>query len=750
MDRELLIEIGCEEMPAAWLPGLTRQVGEALQTRLAEWRLSGETPVETFSTPRRLTACIAKLTERQTDLEELLTGPPVSAAFDASGKPTPAAAGFARKQGAEVSMLERVETPKGPYLAFRRKQRGKPAVDVLPDVLTAVLRDLNFPKSMHWDAWIDDGRGELLFGRPIRWILFLYGGRVVPFEIRRTEIAQSPQVQDARSGAVTYGHRFLTTSGRAGRAIKVRSFDDYRARLLENFVVLDRGERHDRIARELEAKARKLNGRVASGLMNRSALLEEVPDLVEYPSVIAGFIQEEFLKLPPEVLTTTLVHHQHYFPVVDEAGRLKNAFLAVTNTDSANEKIVARNAERVVTARLRDARFFWEADRRTALEAHVQRLDTLQFHKKLGTYLEKTKRIAALAEWIAETVFGRADAACDAQRAAYLSKADLVTDMVREFTELQGTIGGIYAREEGQPEAVWKAIYYQYLPIGIEPDAPPTREELGPAAASWAALSLADKLDTLVGMFYAGERPTGSRDPFGLRRQTHGILKILLDLPSLIGNSAKPTLDVLLNKAAEPFGAFGSAAWDAERAHSLFLFVGERYRYVLAQRGFDPRNVEAVLQGRRFDRLSASDALKRLQALPEFSESPDFKQLAACFKRVKNIATELSVPEIESARAEADPWAKLAEPAELNLVAELRRRQPVIERVLESGENYREAFTEAARFGPAVDRFFNEVFVMVEDLELRRARLYLMNRLERLIRKLFDPSEVVTQTEAQP
>ncbi|MBE3073190.1 MAG: glycine--tRNA ligase subunit beta, partial [Acidobacteria bacterium] len=262
MDRELLIEIGTEEIPAGWLPALTRQIGEHVAAGLAAERLGAAAIVETFSTPRRLAARVARVAERQTDLEEVLTGPPVSAAIGADGQPGPAAIGFARKHGVEVTDLDRVDTPRGQYLAYRRRQRGKAAVDVLPAVLGRVLRDLSFPKQMRWDAWLDDGRGELLFGRPIRWIVFLYGGRVVPFVIRRAVLAESPQVQEVRSGAVTYGHRFLTTSGRAGRAIKVKTFEDYRAKLLENFVVLDRGERHDKIARELDAHAQRLGGRV--------------------------------------------------------------------------------------------------------------------------------------------------------------------------------------------------------------------------------------------------------------------------------------------------------------------------------------------------------------------------------------------------------------------------------------------------------------------------------------------------------
>jgi glycyl-tRNA synthetase beta chain len=744
MDRELLIEIGCEELPASWLPGLTRQVGDAVRSRLAVARLSVDSAIDAFSTPRRLTVCVAKVGERQTDFEELITGPPVSAAVDASGQPTGAALGFARKQGVEVSALEQVETPKGPYLGFRKKLRGKPAVDVLPDVLASVLRNLSFPKAMRWDAWLDDGRGELLFGRPIRWILFLYGGRVVPFEIRRTEIAQSPQVQDVRSAAVTYGHRFLTTSGRAGRAIKVRSFDDYRARLLENFVVLDRAERHDRITRELEAKARKLNGRVASSLVSRSALLEEVPDLIEYPSIIAGFVQEEFLKLPQEVLTTTLVHHQHYFPVVDDSGHLKNAFLAVTNTDSVNEKIVGRNAERVVTARLRDARFFWEADRRTKLEDRVDRLDTILFHRKLGTYRAKAERLASLAAWVAVEAFESPTAMDDAQRAGRLAKADLATDMVREFTELQGTMGGIYARTEGDSEAVWKAIYYHYLPVATEPEAPPSRPELGAAAVPWAAVSVADKLDTLVGMFLAGEKPTGSRDPFGLRRQAHGLLRVLADLPELTGLRSRPTLHVLVSRAIEPFS---QAGLEMEGLPLLWAFLLERYRYLLEQRGFDVRNVRAVVHEDSVQHLNPLSARLELEALPEFTESPDFRQLAIAFKRVRNIARERA--DVDFAEGDRqDPHVVLIEPAEQALMAEIDRRAPVIEQVLNAGENYRTAFAEAAKFGPAVDRFFAEVFVMVEDTALRNARLRLMKRLERLILRLADISEIVPEKDS--
>lgn len=278
MERELLIEIGVEELPAAWLPDLTDQLKRVVEKRLAEFRLGLVAPVETFGTPRRLTARVARLAERQEDLEELLTGPPVTAAIDAAGQPTPAGLGFARKYSVEFAELTRVQTAKGEYVAHNRRERGRASVDVLTDVLAGVLRDLSFPKAMRWDAELADGRGELLFGRPIRWLLFLYGGRVVPFTIGRSALARGGSVADIDSEAVTYGHRFLSTSGRPGRSIKVRHFDEYRAKLAEHFVILDRDERRDRIRRELELHARRLGGRVRQG---HGALLDEVPDLVE-------------------------------------------------------------------------------------------------------------------------------------------------------------------------------------------------------------------------------------------------------------------------------------------------------------------------------------------------------------------------------------------------------------------------------------------------------------------------------------
>jgi glycyl-tRNA synthetase beta chain len=731
MDRELLIEIGVEELPAAWLPGLTRQLQERVEKGLKDLRIAPGAPVETYATPRRLTARVGRIAERQDDLDEEISGPPVSAAFGKDGKPTLAALGFAKKNGVEFEALGRKQTPKGEYLVFHRHLRGRSAVDALPDLMRGVLRDLAFPKQMHWDAALDDGRGDLLFGRPIRWLLFLYGGRVVPFTIGRAANASGHLVQDVESGALTYGHRFLATSGRAGRSIKVRSFDEYQARLKEHFVVLDHTERRERIVRALEMHAKRLGGRVQ--LKEHASLLDEVADLVEYPAVVAGFFDRSFLGLPPEVLVTTLVHHQHFVPVVSDHGELKEAFLAVVNTQPQDERLIAKNAERVVTARLRDAKFFWESDRKVPLESRMERLHTVLFHKKLGSYRDKAERIEKLAGWIAAEVFGLPQHAAHAGTAGRLAKADLTTDMVFEFPELQGTMGGIYARAQGLPEAVWRGIYYHYLPVGVEADAPPSKEQLGAGSVVWAAVSLADKLDTVLGLFAAGERPSGSRDPFGMRRSAHGVIRILMDLPDLTGADVEIPLATLLAEAFRPHEQHASDVGAAGLAEAFWL---ERLRYALEQRGFAHEIVRAATWPAAIAPLRA----RRIAgALQDMRTSADFQALAVLFKRVKNIARE---------RRDETPVdrAALTEPAEQALVDELEKRRPRVAQAA-SVADYKRAFTEIAGLRPAVDRFFVDVFVMADDPRTRNARLALMAELRDLILALADISEIVPQTE---
>ena len=518
----------------------------------------------------------------------------------------------------------------------------------------------------------------------------------------------------------------------------MRSFDDYRNRLLENFVIIERSERHNKIARELDAKAQRLQGRVSRVVRQDSGLLEEVPDLVEYPSVIAGTFAREFLELPEEVLTTTLIHHQHYFPVEGEDGKLKEAFLAVINIEPDNERTIARNAERVVTARLRDARFFWEADRKVTLESRIERLSTLVFHKKLGSYKDKGSRIETLARWIAKDGFGATDdVANQAALAARLAKTDLATDMVREFPELQGIMGGVYARAEGQPESVWKAIYHHYLPHGVEVDAPPTKAQLGRAAVTWAAVSLADKLDTLVGLFSAGEKPTGSRDPFGLRRAAQGVLKILVDLEALTGMSRRPTLDKMIDQAYE---GFGLPIPQGDARNSLRLFLMDRLQHLMQARGAGYEEVQTVTGGRvdRVVEISPVDLIEWASAWKRLVGTPLFESAAEAHKRAKKIVEAEWEPSGDRVSREQQETA-LIEPAERDLRHQLDRVGEEIERALVARQPDR-AIQAIASIQPIIGRFFTEVRVVVPDKQLKDARLSLLMDFHDAVSRFGDPS----------
>jgi glycyl-tRNA synthetase beta chain len=739
--RELLIEIGLEELPASWLPAATRALGDVLTAALADARLDAAGPVTTWSTPRRLAVRVGGVAERQADREELLTGPPVSAAFAADGSPTPAATGFARRNGVEVANLERIEVPekKGTYLAVRVQHRGRAATDVLPEVLATALRAMPFPKQMRWDARLDDGRGELLFGRPIRWLVFLFGDEVVPFTILRSAQATGSLVQPVVAGRVTRGHR---VHGASGASLVVHSVADYRSALARNGVVLDRDERRARIDAELTAEAAR-RGASIDAVRAGAALLQEVPDLIEYPVVVSGGFADEFLALPEEVLTTTMIHHQHFFPLQRNDGALMPAFLAVLNTEPASTDVVSRNLERVLTARLRDARFFWDADRARPLADRVDALDTVLFHKKLGTYREKAARVEALARWLCADVLQAPHLAAAAATAGRLCKVDLATSMVRELTELQGTMGGIYAREDGHPATVWKAIYHHYLPQGVEADAPPSAAVLGEAARTWAAVAMADKLDTLVGMFAVGERPTGSRDPHGLRRAAQGLVRTLVDLEALTGVGTAVTLGPLVAAAARPFAEGG--AGDASGDPDLWRFLVERLRYVLEQRGYDVRNVRAVTHGHPAA-LAPAAALRRLEVLATVADSAEFRQLATLFKRVRNIVAKNAPEGMAALHAAGAPLESiLTEEAERALWSQYQQCAPGIAEAAAGGDRLQEAFERCARLGPAVARFFDDVMVMCDDPTLRMARLRLVFSIEQLVLQLADVSEIVSQ-----
>ncbi len=476
---------------------------------------------------------------------------------------------------------------------------------------------------MHWDAMLDDGKGDLLFGRPIRWMLYLYGGRVVPFTIARTPAAQTSQVQDVPTGAVTYGHRFLTTSGRAGRAIKVRSFDEYRARLLENFVILERAERHNKIARELDAKAQRLQGRVSRTVNHETGLLLEVPDLVEYPSVVAGTFALEFLELPEEVLTTTLIHHQHYFPVEGDDGKLKNAFLAVINTEPDNERTIARNAERVVSARLRDARFFWEADRKIPLESRIDRLGTLLFHKKLG-HLQGEGRADRHAGGV--DCRARARRRCrDREARRHGRPPGKGRPRDRHGPGIPRAAGHHGRDLRPRRRAARGGVEGDLLPLSADRRrsgcAADEARSSGKAAVTWAAVSLADKLDTIVGLFAAGEKPTGSRDPYALRRAAQGVVKMLVDLQATSGVQSAVDLKRLIDRA---FAGYAGALEPDDRClgcRARRVHRGTRAAPVRAARLQGGRRPGG--EGRTGD--SRPSAFRRVEALAQARQSKELR-----------------------------------------------------------------------------------------------------------------------------
>ena len=530
--RELLVEIGCEELPADWLGDLVDRFGASLGHFLEKARIEVSGEVRAFGTPRRLVAHGTAVAARQEDRHETLVGPPARVGRNESGW-TRAAEGFARKHGIGPADLDRaltlIWTKRGEYVAIRRRSRGKTALAVLPGVLEKTLRSLHFPKAMHWDARIS---GEpFLFGRPIRWIVALFGDEVSPFEIAVD--GGEPVISSNRSR----GHRFRARRGGAGTPFAVDSFAALREGLHARYVMLDRDARAARLRELLHTRERQVGASRAGSLR-----LDQLADLVEWPGTVLGRYPDSFLALPEEIRHTVLVHHQKYIPLADAP-----AFVAVTNMPDDPEGHIRRGSERVVRARLRDARFFWDQDRKTALRDRRADLAGVRFHEKLGSFSEKAERLESLAGWIADQVGADPEAA---RQAAGLAKCDLTTGLVGEFASLQGIAGGLLLREEGAPEAVWRAVYDHYRPGGLRGRLPRT--------VTGAIVSLADSADTLASLTLARESVSGAGDPFGLRRAAFSVIRILDAGPALRGGSRRdpwPTPAALFERVRETYGA---------------------------------------------------------------------------------------------------------------------------------------------------------------------------------------------------
>lgn len=695
MVSELLLEIGCEEIPARFLPGASQQLKQNVQRVLSVHSL-GFDQIEAYSTPRRLIVHASGVAATQPDRSQDITGPPWAIAFGRDGRPTAAALGFARKNRVGVEALSQVKTPKGSYLGYRKQVPGRAAGGILAEEIPNAVKGLDLPKSMRWEA------SRFLFLRPIRWILCLFDGQVVPFRLA-----------SVRSGDRTCGHRILA----GNRELAVTRFADYRQKLQEAHVEIDSMTRLRGIQAGLEAAALEQGGRPVED----RKLLQTVAHLSEHPSVVCGDFAPEFLKLPAEVLITVMREHQKYFSLQDREGELLPKFLAVVDSDEAFAPQVRAGHERVLRARLSDAAFFWESDSRVSLQDRLGLLKKITYQRNLGTLFDKTLRIKALSKFLVQGI-RQPELLAPVQRAAELCKTDLTTEMVREFSNLQGVVGGLYARAQGIEAAVSEAIYDHYLPVAAEDPVP--------RGLAGAIVAMADKLDMLAGAFCLGLVPTGSRDPLGLRRQAMGLIRILL------AKELDLSCQGMLDKAYEGVRGFADRSLE-ETSLTFRNFLQDRMRFLFREQGFRHDEINAVLEV-CWDH--PVESRKRLGAVAGMRESSDFQSLATSFKRIKNILLKAGI-DPRSAGA-IDP-ARFTTPEEKLLHSRVETVDRQIAGDLREGR-HQAALGMMASLRPAVDAFFDQVLVMDEDPQVRSNRLALLAMLLQTFLKVADVSEMVT------
>jgi glycyl-tRNA synthetase beta chain len=701
---DFLFEIGCEEIPAGMLPGAIKELKVILEKYLTANNLIHSSPIEVYGAPRRLAASCTNLREKQPDETKEITGPPKSVSYDASGKPTRAAESFAQKMNVPVAELATISTPKGEYLSAKQVIRGRSAKEILEEVLPRTVAEIPWPRSMYWTS-----AEGLHFIRPIRWVVAILGGK--PLQL---------SLGDAVAGNQSSGHRFLSKG-----KIPLRGAMDYVQKLKANFVLVRPEDRKKKIEGEL----RSLASRKGLRIHEDAHLMNLVTYLNEYPTAIIGGFHPAYLELPDEILITVMRDHQKYFALERKDGKLAPNFLAVINLDKDKAGLIRAGHERVLRARFADGRFFWETDQKCRLADYLPKLAAVTYQEKLGSYGEKVERMRELARWLSEQWFasGIAHASVGAaDRAAELSKCDLVTEMVREFTELQGIVGGLYAKSQGEPEEVAWAVYDQYKPAGLEDSIP--RNIAG------QALALADKFDSLVGCFAVGLVPSGSSDPFALRRAAIGIVKILVEtklpvsLSMVIARSAR-TLANGPRKIAVSTGV----------EKQVLEFLLDRARFVLKETaGLAYDEINAALAAGADDLV---DAIRRMEAIRAIRKTKNFEPLAVSFKRIRKII-EKAGPEagwkLSSVRSDL-----FTEDAERELHALAASAMKEVEQQKRAGK-YREALQGIAALRPAVDRFFDEVMVMAEDEQIRKNRLTLLSRLLSEFSTIADFSEIVT------
>lgn len=691
-----LLEIGVEEIPHWMIAPALADVERLFRAVLEENRLEAE-GLRLDGTPRRLVLRCAALPARQADREELVMGPPKSAGEGA-------AVGFARKNGVEMASLTTETTQKGEYFALRRTVAGRETGAILAAALPALIAKIPWPKAMYWT-----GKDGERFIRPIRWIACLLGDEVVEFEFA-----------GVKAGANTRGHRQM------GADEIVFDHTNYEDRLRKNGVILSAAERKKKI---LDGIRKLLLGKDLM-LASDQALLEDLAYLTEFPTPILGSFDEKFLDLPAEVLTTVMRHHQRYFTLQKADGSMAPHFIAVMNMKADRQGYVRKGNERVLEARFNDARFFWEVDQQKPLRERIEDLKSVTFQARLGSYHAKTEGIEAGATRMARML--DLDVAA-VRRAASLAKTDLTTEMVKELTELQGVMGGLYAKSQDEPEAVWRAVYEHYLPQSLEDPIPATIEG--------RLLSMADKLDTLEGCFAIGIVPTGSKDPFGLRRAAQGVVKVLVE--GRIALNLRELLTAGAEETHRTFAALAIAGYDDAReadgtlkwSRQLWDFLLDRIRYYFRDvRKFQYDEVNAALASAW---QTLPDLEDRLFALQMVRETENFEPLAASFKRIRNILKQAhwSSGTVNAALLEAGP--------ERDLFDELSRLEPEVRQASQS-RDYLRALQLMATLRDAVDRFFDSVLVNAPDADVRANRLAFLGRLLNEFSSIADFSEIVT------
>ncbi|MHB8173237.1 MAG: glycine--tRNA ligase subunit beta [Nitrospirota bacterium] len=685
---ELLLEIGTEEIPAGFIPKALTAMEILLAKMLSDARLSPG-KIKAMGNPRRLMLHVEGLSSGQPDMVRVVTGPPKRAAFSADGKPTKAAEGFARGLGVLVDDLKVIETDKGEYVSATVEEKGAEAAEVLSGLLPKFILAIPFPKSMRW------ADRDIRFARPIHWILALFGGEIVHFEL-----------DGIKSGELTRGHRFLSPG-----VFRVKDFDTYIHQTRDNFTIVDPEARREMVRRQVEQTAASVNAIV----LTDDGLLEEVSFLVEYPVAVLGSFDREFLMLPREVLVNSMREHQRYFALTDSHGALMPNFITISNTKAEDMDVVRAGNERVLRARLSDARYFYEHDLKRPLADRVEDLKKVVFQIKLGTTYEKVTRVVKLSEYIAGALYKDEKIIKDASRAAYLCKADLVTGMVYEFPNLQGIMGGEYARKTGENEQVSKAVAEHYYPRFSGDNVPST-----PAGT---VVSIADKIDTIAGIFSIGKAPTGSEDPYGLRRGALGIISMIY------AGGFRISLKRLISEAVSLLKVNNETA--ASLQDVVLDFFRQRVSGQLTSEGYAYDTVDSVL-ATYFD--DVIDARERVAAISEFRKSEDFPAFITAFKRVANIIPEGFQERLDEGR--------LIEPAEKDLYYHYKEIRDEVHSSIEAGR-YGQALSRIAGIRPFVDKFFDEVMVMDKDEAIKTNRLALMGLLAGMFLHIADIRKIV-------